>query len=68
LGLLEEWVDGHPLGTPLVVRYDPVHDTKVELVATDMPLGGPQTPSNVKRLVSSFFGDPTTCGELLFRP
>jgi hypothetical protein len=46
----EEWVDAHPQGTPIVVRYDPANHKKVVLVATDMPRGGPRTPSNVKLL------------------
>jgi Protein of unknown function (DUF3592) len=45
-----EWVDAHPQGTPIVVRYDPSNHKKVVLVATDMPRGGPRTPSNVKLL------------------
>jgi Protein of unknown function (DUF3592) len=50
IGPLEQWVDAHPQGTPIVVHYDPANHTKVVLVATDMPLGGPRTPSNVKQL------------------
>jgi hypothetical protein len=46
----EEWVNNHPAGTSIVVRYDPAKHTKVALVATDMPGGGPRTPSNVKLL------------------
>lgn len=46
----EEWVDKHPPGTPIVVRYDPANHTKVALVATDMPRGGPRTPSDLKLL------------------
>jgi len=46
----EKWVDEHPQGTPIVVRYDPADHTKAVLVATDMPRGGPRTPSNVKLL------------------
>jgi hypothetical protein len=44
------WVDAHPQGTPIVVRYDPANHKKVVLVATDMPRGGPHTPNNVKLL------------------
>ena len=32
------------------MRYDPARHTKVVLVETDMPGGGPRTPSNVKLL------------------
>jgi hypothetical protein len=44
------WVDEHPEGTPIVVRFDPVNHKKIVLVATDMPRGGPHTPNNVKLL------------------
>jgi hypothetical protein len=47
---LEEWVDEHPQGTPISVRYDPANHKKVVLVANDTPLGGPRTPNNVKLL------------------
>jgi hypothetical protein len=50
IGLLEQWVDEHPHGTPIELRYDPAHHTKIVLVATDTPLGGPHTPNNVKLL------------------
>jgi hypothetical protein len=46
----EEWVNNHPPGKSIVVRYDPAKHTKVVLVATNMPGGGPRTPSNVKLL------------------
>ena len=46
----EKWVDAHLQGTPIVVRYDPANHEKVVLVATDMPRGGPRTPSNMKLL------------------
>jgi hypothetical protein len=51
---LQEWVDEHPEGTPIAVRYDPANHGKAVLVTTDMPLGGPQTPDNLKLL--AFFG------------
>jgi hypothetical protein len=50
IGPFEEWVDEHPPGTPIVMHYDPADHTKVVLVATDLPLGGPRTPSNIKLL------------------
>jgi hypothetical protein len=50
IGPFEEWVDQHPPGTPIVVRYDPADHTKVVLVANYMPRGGPRTPNNVKLL------------------
>jgi Protein of unknown function (DUF3592) len=46
----EEWVDAHPQGTPIVVRYDPADHKKVVLVANYMPRGGPHTPDNLKLL------------------
>ena len=61
IGPLEEWVDEHPPGTPMAVHYDPADHTKVVLVATDMPRGGPRTPSNLKLLGIA----ATSCGVLL---
>lgn len=46
----QEWVDEHPEGTPIAVQYDPANHGKAVLVVTDMPLGGPQTPGNLKLL------------------
>jgi hypothetical protein len=50
IGPFQQWVDEHPQGTPILVRYDPAQHTKVVLVATDTPLGGPQAPNNLKLL------------------
>lgn len=50
LDLMQDWVDEHPSGTPIAVRYDPANHNKAVLVATDMPLGGPHTPDNLKLL------------------
>jgi hypothetical protein len=47
---LQEWVDEHPEGTPIVVHYDPANLKKAVLVTSDMPLGGPDTPKNLKLL------------------
>jgi hypothetical protein len=47
---LQAWVDEHTQGTPIIVHYDPADHSKVVLVAADMPLGGPRTPSNIKLL------------------
>ncbi len=47
---LQEWVDAHPEGTPIAVHYDPANHSKAVLVATDMPLGGPRTPGNLRLL------------------
>jgi hypothetical protein len=46
----QKWVDQHPQGTPIVLRYNPADHTKVMLVAANMPNGGPRTPNNVKFL------------------
>ena len=46
----EEWVDEHPEGTPIVVRYDPANHTKVVPVTDNVPRDGPRTPNNVKVL------------------
>jgi len=50
IGPLQDWVDNHPQGTPIAVRYDPGNPKKAVLVATDMPRGGPHTPNNLKLL------------------
>lgn len=49
-GLMQEWVDEHPPGTPIAVHYDPANHKTAALVATDMPLGRPHTPDNLKLL------------------
>ena len=54
----EEWVNEHPQGTPIVVRYDPADHKKIMLAANYLPRGGPRTPNNVKLLevcAGSFF-------------
>lgn len=43
-----DWVNAHPPGTPLVVRYNPVQTSKVVLAGDYMPMGGPQTPNDIK--------------------
>jgi hypothetical protein len=48
--IMQAWVDQHPEGTPIAVHYDPAHPGTAVLVATDMPLGGLQTPDNLKLL------------------
>ena len=51
IGPLEDWVDKHPPGTPMVVRYNPAQHNKMVLVVTDMPCaGGPHTANNLKLL------------------
>jgi hypothetical protein len=50
VGELQAWVDTHPPGTPITVHYNPNHHQKAVLAATDMPMGGPRTPRNLKLL------------------
>jgi hypothetical protein len=45
---MQDWVEAHPPGTTIALRYHPDRHAKTALVATDMPLGGPQTPTNIK--------------------
>lgn len=47
---LQSWVEEHPQGTLIAVHYDPTNHRKAALVRTDMPMGGPRTPSNMKLL------------------
>jgi hypothetical protein len=58
---MQEWVDEHPEGTPITVHYDPANHKTAVLVTTDMPLGGPRTPDNLKLL--GFFA--VSCAVLL---
>jgi Protein of unknown function (DUF3592) len=46
----EAWVNAHPAGTPVLVRYNPANHAKIVLAADYMPGGGPRTPNNVKLL------------------
>lgn len=46
----EEWVDEHPQGTPIAVRYDPADHREIVLAEDYMPRGGPRTLNNVKLL------------------
>jgi Protein of unknown function (DUF3592) len=51
IGPLEDWVNRHPPGTEMEVRYDPAKPSKMILVATDMPrAGGPHPASDLKLL------------------
>jgi hypothetical protein len=47
---MQDWVDAHPKGTPIAVHYNPTNPRRAVLVVTDMPLGGPPTPNNLKLL------------------
>jgi len=46
----EDWLNAHPPGTPIVVRYDPARHSRMVIATDYMPRGGPHTPSNVKLL------------------
>ena len=48
---LETWMDEHPSGTPIAIRYDPSNHRRASLDSDYMPPhGGPRTPSNLKLL------------------
>jgi hypothetical protein len=51
----EEWVNAHPPGTPISVRYDPAKHGDAVLAADTMPGSGPHPASNVK-LLAAFGG------------
>ena len=46
-----DWVNEHPAGTTITVRYDPRNPRKVVQAGDYMPRGGPRTPSNGKLLL-----------------
>jgi hypothetical protein len=50
---LEVWLQGHPSGTPIELRYDPADHGKA-VIASDYlpPFGGPHTPRNLKLLAA----------------
>lgn len=51
IGPLEDWVNRHPQGTQMTVRYDPAKHNRMVLTATDMPrASGPHTSNNLKLL------------------
>jgi hypothetical protein len=62
---MQEWVDRHPEGAPMMVHYDPANRSKAVLVVTDMPLAGPQTSNNLKLLV--FFAALSVVSLILMR-
>lgn len=47
---MQSWIDEHPRGSPLIVHYDPADPRHAVLVSTDMPMGGPRTPNNLRLL------------------
>src|ERR1700722_4532502 len=52
-GPYQEWIDAHPVGSPIAVRYDPANHKKIVLAPPYMPGKGPHTPDNVKLLIFS---------------
>ena len=48
IGPLEQWIDEHPPGTQILVRYDPANHP--EVLTTDKLVGGPHTQGNIKVL------------------
>jgi Protein of unknown function (DUF3592) len=50
-GPYQEWIDGHPAGSPIAVRYDPANHKKIVLGPPYMPGKGPHTQDNVKLLI-----------------
>jgi hypothetical protein len=47
---MQDWVELHPAGKTMAVRYDPANPAKAVLTETDMPRGGPQTAGNLRLL------------------
>ena len=47
---LQSWVEEHPQGSQIAVHYNPTNHRQAVPGRTDMPLGGPRTPSNIKLL------------------
>ncbi len=50
IGPFGEWLEAHPPGTPIIIRYNPANHTKVVLVNSDMPGAGPRTAGNIKQI------------------
>lgn len=50
IGLLQDWVDEHPGGSPIPVHYDPADHKNAVLIVTDMPYAGARTPNNLRLL------------------
>jgi hypothetical protein len=48
---MRRWAAGHPLGTPLRIRYDPQHPLVVVPDEEDMPESGPQVPDDLKMIL-----------------
>src|SRR5262249_30712150 len=50
-GPLQEWIDAHPVGSTIDVRYDPANHKKIVLMPPYMPGKGLHTANNVKLLI-----------------
>ena len=50
-GPMQEWIDAHPVGSPMAVRYDPANHKNIVLMPPYMPGKGTHTPDNVKLLM-----------------
>jgi Protein of unknown function (DUF3592) len=50
-GPMQEWIDAHPAGSPIEVRYDPTNHKNIVLMPPYMPGKGPHTQDNVKLLM-----------------
>lgn len=45
-----DWLNAHPPGTPIAVRYNPADRSTGVIASEYMPRGGPRTPNNLKLL------------------
>ena len=55
IGAMNAWAERHAQGSSLEIHYDPAHPRHAVLVSTDMPGGGPHTPTNMKLLMAGLF-------------
>lgn len=55
IGPFEDWLNAHPPGKPIAVRYNPANHSTMVIAADYMPRGGPHTPNNI-RLLALFGG------------
>jgi Protein of unknown function (DUF3592) len=51
-----DWINTHPKGTAIPLRYDPSNHAKAVMAGDFMPRGGPRTPNNVKLLAFAASG------------
>jgi Protein of unknown function (DUF3592) len=52
----DDWLNAHPPGTPVTVRYDSADPTKSVMASDFMPRGGPHTPNNLRILAACVAG------------